>query len=215
MIKPAKHGRDHLAGGEDPVPFGAEWIVASPDGLGDITVSTTMELPHSKWEVFTNSPATFGWNEADSPGLLIRRTGLYVCISNVTVYSGYIGVPRSIYQSAQPLSSGPNLFGNELGDGGAIIGGSGQNGAGLNEVSGAGPSKSRLTHSVFQIFGETGGVGSLLANPWRVVTVLQHQGSNWIISSHFATRMYIVRLGNYEFEDTVTGAGPLGNNTGF
>lgn len=202
MIKPAKHGRDHLAGGEDPVPFGAEWIVATPSGGGDITVTTTMEMPYADFGVYTNSPATFGWDPDDPAGILIRRTGFYLCGVTINTYSSYISTPKIIYQSAQPLSSGPGLFGNELGDGAFCIG-NGMGASGISQAPGpGGEGKSRIAHYAHIIFGETGGPGSLDGDPWRHAVVLQHLGSNWVVGN-IPSRTSIVRVGNYDWEDVV------------
>ena len=192
-MKPAKHGRDHKRGGEDPVPFDLPYIIVSNGGTNQ-TVTGNTELLFTA-VVASNDATVFEWNSTDPSGVLIHETGLYIFFADVSVLAGSVAIPRSVVNGLALNSSGPLAsLGSEAGEG-IFAFGTGQGASGVSEVDTI--AKSRLLHTA--IVPVTSG-GIIEVNPFRAVVNLMHPAGDYTVGN-IASALTIVRFsaGNTPF----------------
>lgn len=161
------------------------WATGNNDGVQQ-TVTADTEVTWATVE--TSDPTVFAKDPDTASGICILKAGVYAFFAAVRVLSGSIGVPRSIYNSVQPLSSGP-VFGSELGQN-EFAAGAGQRQSSLGEVDATNTiSKSVLNHlAVVPLHGF-----SFETNPPRHAVVAMHLGTSWTIGN-LASAVWIVQL---------------------
>ena len=111
MIKPAKHGRDHLFGGEDPVDWEVPWCQAYRTS-SQLIDSSAEEIVFT--DFYTNAPQYFTLDTSNSSGILIGADGMYQTMGKTEVGSGDAATVRQTYVQAQPQAVYPT-FGSEYG----------------------------------------------------------------------------------------------------
>lgn len=184
MVLPI-HGPDHAKGGPDPVPFDLSWCYGYKNTLQSVTATAELQFD----SVFTNDDEVFRWDDTDPAGILIIKPGYYLFHAVVRFSFTYSAVSKTIYQQAQPLSSGPGLFGNELGETLFSLG-TGQGETGIGQAPGPSSAhKSELAHLAIANAGDA-------ADPSRYVVALQHNGTDYEAPGLPAVS-WIVRLGAY------------------
>lgn len=172
-MKPAKHGRDHCRGGEDPIPCGQAWVEALRTSASQVVTATT-ELIFD--QVRTNARSVFG-RASDTAGILIKEPGLYATYAAVRIGAGDIAVARAIYTTVQPNANGPLWgIGSEFAETSFSVG-LGQAQAGLGEVTAA----STISKSVLNHVGIQRLIEFTEANPMRAAVILQRNTANWTV----------------------------------
>ena len=181
-------------GGTDPIPIELPWARAHTGGQTQIVTATT-EL---EWHEFsTNAQGFFSLDDSDPSAILVHEPGLYHVTADVYYNAADLSDIRAIYQSWGFLSAGV-VFGNEMNPG---IG-TGQSASGISEVH-ATPAivpKSRLSN--LAIVSLLQSHDTLAADPFRLVTVLQHSGSNYTTSTAESTQTIIRIAGPPTFFDS-------------
>ncbi len=167
------HAGEHRLGSNDPLDVALPYIQGRRTTSATITADT--ELDYGSTGVVTNDRKTFAWDPDDSPGLLIKRAGLYIAMVAVRVSSGiYASVERSILIKHGPLSSGP-FPGGDFGSLDFYLG-DGQGDSSLSQVTATSDSKSVLNAIGMQAFDPVDPT-----DPYRVAVLLNHQGTNFAL----------------------------------
>lgn len=186
VVKHAWTHRPKSQGGTDPMPINLSVCQASNLSVSQ-SITTTDELDFQS--VKTNDRDTFRWDPDDPSGILIYTPGYYLFHSVVRFDFTNAAIAKHIYQSAQPLSSGPDVFGNELGETFFSLG-TGQSSAGIGEAPGpSSEAKVELAHLAMAFAGNA-------TNPSRFTVVCVHEtGADYDVSSSPSVSM-IVKLSN-------------------
>jgi len=172
MTLPQHSRNTHGLGQSDAIDMQLPYIQGRTIS-GTITADT--ELDFGPAGVATNDRTTFSWDPDDSPGLLIKREGLYLAMAAVRVSSGaYAAVERSILIKHGPLSGGA-FPGGDFGSLDFYLG-DGQGDSSLSEVTATSDSKSVLNAIGMQAFNPVDPT-----DPYRVAVLLHHEGSNFVL----------------------------------
>ena len=181
-------------GGTDPLRVSLPMAHLTKSGAGDQTLTTTAEITWNPNASVTNSPETFRLDPADPAGLLVYEPGYYLCMAVLRTTSFYISAPRTVYQSAQPLSSGAGIFGNELGFPNGFSLGTGQGPSGIGTAPGpSSAGKSEIAHICVTNMGDKD-------DPSRYVVVGQHTGTDWAASSGQGCVAIVIKLSDSFFQ---------------
>lgn len=174
---PVYHGWTHrrkAQGGVDPLPLDLSMCMGSNLSVSQV-ITTTDELEFQS--VVTNDSEIFRWDPDDPSGILIYKPGYYLFHSVVRFGSSDAAISKTIYQQAQPLSSGPDVFGNELGETFFSLG-TGQSSAGIGQAPGPSTeNKTELAHLAIAFVGNA-------TNPSRfTVTCVHNSGADYTIGN--------------------------------
>ena len=165
--KPAKHGRDHKKGGEDPVPFELEWAYVQ---AGAQLIDASAEYIVWDTPLWTNAPHVFSLATGND-GILTHEVGMYETAAFIT--TGAITTARDMYVQAQPLSSYPT-FGTEFGMTVYAL-----------DTSLLDTTIARQNHHAYGVLGGD-------PDPTKVVLVARNLGSSWSTSS---SGLVIIKIG--------------------
>lgn len=175
------HAAMHKLGSSDPLDIQVPFIRAKRSASISITADT--EFDAGAGNVVTNDRNTFAWDSSDRPGLLIKRSGTYLAMAAMRASSGT--VERSILIK-HGLLSGGTFPGGDFGSLDFYLG-DGQGDHDLAARTATSGNKSMLNAIGMQTLS-----GVDPTDPYRVVVLLNHTGSNFtLIESSF----YILRIG--------------------